>query len=548
MHPLLIIAGILAPVGFYLATFFNNVKKRKEDPHELPGPTLLPYLGRIHDLPIQFMWLKFKEWADIYGPIYRTEMLGTKFIIVSDEKIVEDLLVKRAKYNSDRPAVPSLFDSKSSNGSMEYLPLMGHNMYWSRQRRFTHGYLTQGHNASYYGVMDYEVKRWLYRLATDPDDFNFSLEDMAAKIMCHLVWDDHTHSPDLIPSAWGLLTQMSPAGPITNIITPLWHLPEMINPWKIAEHKRHDKQQAWWMDRLLQVKEEMRKGIARPSFTRQYLETEKTNVLSGDYEASSVLGMMALVGVFTIGGPLNYFLLAMVYHPDAQARAQREIDEILEGKQPVLDDLPKLPYLRACIKEAMRWKPNVPTGVAHEVERDDYYNGYFIEKGSRILPLDWALLRNPVKYPDPDNFRPERWVEPGWPTFQEPLTQYPTVKGMTSFGYGQRQCLGMTLTQDETFLACGGLLWAFNLKKKIDPATGLEIDPPLNKSNSLLIIKPDPFRMAFEPRTSTKKEQIITQWIDAEKQAIDERAEYNRVALKIRAETQEGAVPINAHV
>ncbi|PSK38003.1 Phenylacetate 2-hydroxylase [Elsinoe australis] len=538
MHPVLLVVGLLAPLGFYLLTFFNNVRKRKEDPHELPGPTLLPYFGRIHDLPIQFMWLKFKEWADIYGPIYRTEMLGTKFIIVSDEKIVEDLLVKRAKYNSDRPAVPSLFDSKSTHGSMEYLPLMGHNMYWARQRRFTHGYLTQGHNAHYYGFMDYEVKRWLYRLATNPDGFNFSLEDMAAKIMCHLVWDDHTHSTDLIPSAWGLLTQMSPAGPITNVITPLWHLPEFINPWKRAEHKRHDKQQAWWMDRLMQVKEEMRQGIARPSFVRQYLETEKTSLLSGDYEASSALGMIALVGVFTIGGPLNYFLLAMVYHPEAQARAQREIDEQLGGRAPLLEDLPNLPYLRACIKEAMRWKPNVPTGVAHEVERDDYYNGYFIEKGSRILPLDWAFLRNPVKYPDPESFRPERWVESGWPTFQEPLTEFPTVKGMTSFGFGQRQCLGMTLTQDETFLACGGLLWAFNLKKKIDPKTGLEIDPPLDKSNSLLIIKPDPFEMAFEPRTQEKKQKIVDQWLAAEAQALDERAQFNKIALKIRTEKE----------
>lgn len=210
--------------------------------------------------------------------------------------------------------------------------------------------------------MAYEVKRWMYRLATDPDGFNVTLEDMAAKIMCHLVWADHTHSMDLIPSAWGLLTQMSPAGPITNIITPLWHLPEMINPWKIAEHKRHDKQQAWWMERFQQVKGEMAKGTARPSFTKQYIETEKTNNLSGEYEASSVLGMLALVGVFTIGGPLNYFLLAMVYHQDCQARAQAEIDEQCGGKAPTLNDMPKLPYLRACIKEAMRWKPNVPTG------------------------------------------------------------------------------------------------------------------------------------------------------------------------------------------
>jgi len=127
MQPIFLVVGLLAPIGFYLLTFFNNVRKRKADPHELPGPTLLPYFGRIHDLPIEFMWLKFMEWAKVYGPIYRTEMLGTKFVIVSDEKIIQDLLVKRAKYNSDRPGVPSLFDSKSTNGSMEYLPLMGHN-------------------------------------------------------------------------------------------------------------------------------------------------------------------------------------------------------------------------------------------------------------------------------------------------------------------------------------------------------------------------------------------------------------------------------------
>ena len=73
------------------------------------------------------MWLKFKEWADVYGPIYKTEMLGATFIVLSDEQIAEELLVKRAKIYSDRPVIRSLFDSKSTHGSMEYLPLMGKN-------------------------------------------------------------------------------------------------------------------------------------------------------------------------------------------------------------------------------------------------------------------------------------------------------------------------------------------------------------------------------------------------------------------------------------
>lgn len=76
------------------------------------------------------------------------------------------------------------------------------------------------------------------------------------------------------------------------------------------------------------------------------------------------------------------------------------------------------------------------------------------------------MLHNPVKYPKPFEYRPERWLEPDWPTYQEPLTQYPTVVGMTSFGWGQRTCLGQIVTRDETLVACGGLLWGFNLGKK----------------------------------------------------------------------------------
>ena len=116
-----------------------------------------------------------------------------------------------------------------------------------------------------------------------------------------------------------------------------------------------------------------------------------------------------------------------------------------------------------------------------------------------------AFLCNPTKYLDPENYRLERWIEPGWPSYQEPLTKYPNVKGMTPFGWGQRACLGQSLTQDELVIACGGLAWAFNLNRKIDPATGLEIDVPLNKSNSLLIIKPDPFQMVSEPGSAARR-------------------------------------------
>lgn len=212
--------------------------------------------------------------------------------------------------------------------------------------------------------MEFEQKRWLQRLVENPDDFCFSLEDMCSKVMATLTWDDHTISLPLTPSAWGLLTQMSPAGPITNVLTPLWDwLPEPINPWKLRERKRHDDQQEFFMKSLVDTRNKMEKGKQQPCFTKTYLETAEKSNISGDYEASCVLGMMALVGIFTVTGPIYYFLIAMVHHPEWQKKCQEEIDAVCKDGPPTVADMPNLPILRACIKETMRWKPTVPTGM-----------------------------------------------------------------------------------------------------------------------------------------------------------------------------------------
>jgi hypothetical protein len=88
----------------------------------------------------------------------------------------------------------------------------------------------------------------------------------------------------------------------------------------------------------------------------------------------------------------------------------------------------------------------------------------------------------------------------------------------------------MSITRDETVTGCGALMWAFNLRRKVDSATGTEIEVPLNKSNSLLIIKPDPWEMAFHPRSETRKQEVIQLWKEAEAKDLRERAEFSKAA------------------
>jgi hypothetical protein len=96
----------------------------------------------------------------------------------------------------------------------------------------------------------------------------------------------------------------------------------------------------------------------------------------------------------------------------------------------------------------------------------------------------------------------------------------------------------MSVTRDETVVGCGALMWAFNLQRKVNPDTKEVIDVPLNKSNSLLIIKPDPFEMAFEPRSAARKAEVLEQWRVAEAKCKADRAEFLREAEMREVVTQ----------
>jgi hypothetical protein len=91
---------------------------------------------------------------------------------------------------------------------------------------------------------------------------------------------------------------------------------------------------------------------------------------------------------------------------------------------------------------------------------------------------------------------------------------------MSPFGWGQRTCIGVGLTEDEVFLGCGGIAWGFDIGFKYDEKTGEKIDVPTDKSNSLLIIKPDKFEIDILPRSEEKRVEIEGQWRESEDMQI----------------------------
>lgn len=95
-------------------------------------------------------------------------------------------------------------------------------------------------------------------------------------------------------------------------------------------------------------------------------------------------------------------------------------------------DRPKLPYMDALMKEALRWNPALPIGVPHAATQDDEYRGWKIPKGAIIFPNAWGMLRDERVYSDPYTFQPERFLA----TEEKPSELDPTASGV--FGFGKR--------------------------------------------------------------------------------------------------------------
>jgi len=482
-----------------------------------PGPQQFPIVGRIHDLPRFSLWLKFKEWADIHGPIYYTRALNQPFIIISDEKIAEELLVKRGHIYSGRPQIRSLIRHKEGPA---YSALMDRHDIWKAQRKWAHAAMAEAYKHHFYGHVELEMKRYLGLLLLDPARFLDYTREYCGRVMSRLAWDDATQGRTNGDSADTTLHCMSVSGPLTNTVTPLWYLPAFVNPWYNYEIRRESEQRAWWLNNFRLAKDRMRRGeLPNDTWAYRYFEQVKKEG-NGDLDqaedqevfASCMIGFLNLVGVVTISGPLKFFLMAMALHPEWQKKAQAEVDRVCGDRMPTMQDFADLPTVRACMKETVRWRSGVPLGVPHQAERDDDYRGVTIKKGTIVLACEWSLNRVPSKYPDGDNFRPERWLEAGWPTYQEPLTRYPNFRegqSMHTFGWGRRTCLGQNIVDDETFVFAAAVLWAFDLGPKVCPRTGETVPIDTQATNSHVILEPSPYQISIRVRSGERGKQVL---------------------------------------
>lgn len=90
------------------------------------------------------------------------------------------------------------------------------------------------------------------------------------------------------------------------------------------------------------------------------------------------------------------------------------------------------------------------------------------ERGKPANGLPSTILSDKELYPDGTAFNPDRYLNPSYPTYKEPLTVYPNCQNFPAFGYGRRGCPGADFAERTCVILLIKLAWAFNVQRPLD--------------------------------------------------------------------------------
>jgi len=185
-----------------------------------------------------------------------------------------------------------------------------------------------------------------------------------------------------------------------------------------------------------------------------------------DAQVRDHMRTFSLTGYFTTTNALTWTCYLLSQHPDVEAKVHAELDSVLAGKLPTVDDLKKLPYTEMVFAEVLRLYP--PIWIMSRWTLNDHEIGdYIIPANSLVVISQYVTHHDPRYFPDPFRFDPQRWT-PEARAERPAFAYYP-------FGGGPRQCIGEGFAWMEAMLILATLAQQWQMR--LVPGHPVDIHP-----------------------------------------------------------------------
>ncbi|CCM05258.1 uncharacterized protein FIBRA_07468 [Fibroporia radiculosa] len=504
----LLVTVLAALTSFFAIRYTLALRARQAYP---PGPSGWPIIGNALQIPQVRPWLTYSEWAKTYGDLVHLDAFGEHLVVINSIEVAKDLLDKRSTIYSDRPRFVMACEL---SGYGEEMVLLSYGDDWRAQRKLVVQSFTQSLVPRYYSIQEHEARRLVQGVMRDPSTLVMQTKGVLmghrriAAIIMRVTYgyEVEGEKDKMINTSFEAMDNFSqatePGAFMVDLIPALKYLPEWMPGTSFLQIAKKWKQLEWdasWVP-YLWLKKNLKTGnVHLPNLCATVIESGGGE-LSKEDEAALVWGASSGLGggLDTNMSTIFTFCSAMLRYPHIQAKAQAEIDAVVgPDRLPSIKDRASLPYVRSLITEVFRWQPAIPLCLPHALRQDDIYKGMLLPKGCVIIPNVWYMLHDPAEFPDPMEFRPERFG--GDDAEMQKVTDL-------AFGFGRRFCPGYHFAEGTAFAVIATLLATCTIVPKLD-AQGKEIIPELTYTSGTIVF-PEHTECDIKPRSEHTKAML----------------------------------------
>ncbi|KAG8445790.1 hypothetical protein GDO86_010540 [Hymenochirus boettgeri] len=436
-----------------------------------PGPKPLPIIGNLHIINMKKPYKTYLELSKIYGPVFSIHIGMQRSVVLCGHETVKDALIKHAEEFSARPLVPIFHDAFNGYGIV-----FSNGESWKAMRRFALSALRNvgAGKTSIENIVneecDFLVEKFKSYRGTNFKNNTVLHAAVGNIILSILIGHRFDYDSPTILRLISLVQENiklagSPMALIYNVFpSVLRWLPGSHNTFKRNEAELKQ----FIEENFIQHKKKLDKNDQMDLIDVFLVKQLEKNNKESHFHVNNLIFLahnMFIAGTDSVSTTLQWGILFMIKYPKIQMKVQKEIEKVIGSNQPQLKHKTLMPYTNAVIHEIQRFADVLPLNLPRSTTQDLTFRGYFLPKGTVVIPLLTSVLNDKDQFERPDEFYPQH--------FLDSEGNFVKKEAFIPFSAGERSCTGENLAKIEIFLFFTRLLQNFTFQ--VPPGTKLDL-------------------------------------------------------------------------
>ncbi|XP_048791296.1 cytochrome P450 2K6-like isoform X3 [Lagopus muta] len=456
----------LVPVGLLLILILLLILKTqhfwRSQVKFPPGPQPLPIIGNLHMMDLKKLGQTMLQLSETYGPVFTVQMGLRKVVVLSGYDTVKEALVNHADAFAGRPKIPIIEETGKGKGVVFS---RGEN--WKVMRRFTLTTLRdfgmgkkaiEDHVVEEYGYLADVIESQKGKPLEMTELMNSAIANVIVSVLLGKRFD---YEDPIFKRLVSLMNENmklfgSPSVSLYNTFPILGFFLKAQKKFTENVKEVNNFIKDTFTKYLKVLDRNDQRSFIDAFLVRQQEENGKDNKFFDDVNLTEVVRNLFTAGMDTTATTLRWGLLLMMKYPEIQKKVQEEIDQVIGSNLPRTEHRTKMPYTDAVVHEIQRFANILPLNLPHETTMDVTIKGYFIPKGTYVIPLLNSVLQDKTQWEKPCSFYPEH--------FLNSEGKFVKKDAFMPFSAGRRICAGETLAKMELFLFFTSLLQRFTFQ------------------------------------------------------------------------------------